>query len=140
MDNSSVQSNRGAWLSRANRKRKKTRRRTYRPQLECLESRLLLSASVTFTSKFTTLGGAPLADPDGDHVPEVPVGTDILYQVWVQDTRQPTTGDPNPRMGVFEAYVNIPINFSIVSTAYQEEQSLTINCNASCSIRLASTF
>jgi hypothetical protein len=70
----------------------------------------------------TDLDGNPLQDLDQDRFPEVLTGDEFLFQVFVQDRRSPP-----PRLGVFSAYPVVPVDFTLVSTAYQEEQILVID-------------
>jgi len=79
--------------------------------------------AITFTHKLTDLNGNPLPNLDGDAqgIPDIFAGQDFLYQVYAQDTR-----DTDP-LGMFSAYLVVPVDFSLVTPAFQEVQTLGIN-------------
>ena len=80
---------------------------------------------IEFSKQLTDLNGNPLTDTDQDGVPEIVAGNDFLFQVFVQDRRSPP-----PRLGVFSAYPIVPVDFTLVSTAYQEVQRVTVDPTA----------
>ena len=93
-----------------------------------------VGSTMTVTHEVTDLDGNPIPNLDGDQlgIPDLIKGQEFQYRVYVQDTRQPQGGDTllETRLGVFEAYLNVPVNFNLVSTAFQEAQTLTIGGGA----------
>jgi len=80
---------------------------------------------IEFSWEITDLNGVEIPANQQTGVPQVVVGEEFLYQVSVRDNRSPP-----PWMGAFSAYPIVPVDFTLVSTAYQEEQKLTIDPSA----------
>jgi len=78
---------------------------------------------LTFLHSITDLDGNALQDRDSDGTPEIIAGEEFLYQVRVRDSR-------SPRFGVFSGYTIVPVDFGLVTPAYQEVQSLAIDPTA----------
>lgn len=79
--------------------------------------------TITFVHSLTDLNGDPIPDLDNDGIPEIIAGQEGIYQIRGRDSR-------SPRFGIFSSYLNLDFDHGLITTAYQEVQSLTINAAA----------
>ncbi len=79
--------------------------------------------TITFLHSLTDLNGDPLPDLDNDGIPEIIAGQEGIYQLRGRDSR-------SPRFGIFSSYLNLDFVQGLITTAYQEVQTATINAAA----------
>ena len=82
------------------------------------------SEALIISTRLTGLDLNPLPNLDGDAQPEVAVGEEFLLQVELTDAL------PNDQWHVASAYLDVSGDFTKVATAFQEEQTLTIDATA----------